>query len=89
MKLEAVGTEGVECIECDACNVCRLGFRSEVGDISIGLMSDEKSRSSLLSDCTRGLVGGFMTKLEEKDEDSDGARDPTLSRSIGGNLGSN
>lgn len=30
-----------------------------------------RSRSSLLSDWTRGLVGGLYTKLEENDDDSD------------------
>ncbi len=31
----------------------------------MGLTLDEKSNSSLLSDCTKGLVGGFNMKLEE------------------------
>jgi hypothetical protein len=30
-----------------------------------------RSKSSLLSDCTNGLVGGLYTKLDEKDEDKD------------------
>jgi hypothetical protein len=38
-------------------------------------MLEGKSKSSLLSDCTKGLVGALNTKLEEKDEDRDGARD--------------
>lgn len=38
--------------------------------ISIGIIPEENSRSSLLSDCTKGLVGGLSTKLDDKDEDS-------------------
>lgn len=58
--------------------------------MSIGLKFVVKSRSSLLSDCTKGLVGGFKTKLEESDEDKEGARERDLSSgSTGGNLGSN
>ena len=47
---------------------------------------EEKTRSSLLSDCTNGLVGAFMTKLEDKEEDIEGARYLALSISTGGNL---
>lgn len=58
----------------------------------MGLTPDDKSNSSLLSDCTRGLVGGFNMKLDEYDEESDGARDRTLSMkldlSAGGKRGS-
>jgi len=43
--------------------------------MSMELMLEEKSRSSLLSDCTNGLVGALNMKLEERDEESDGARD--------------
>jgi hypothetical protein len=31
----------------------------------IGFIPEEKSNSSLLSDCTNGLVGGFNMKLDE------------------------
>lgn len=43
--------------------------------ILIGSTRGEKSKSSLLSDCTKGLVGGFSTKLDEYEDDSEGARD--------------
>jgi hypothetical protein len=49
-------------------------------------MVEEKSRSSLLSDCTNGLVGAFITKLEDKEDDIEGARDLALSISTDGNL---
>lgn len=52
-------------------------------------MRGEKSTSSLVSDCTKGLVGGLRTKLEEYDEDKEGARDrDTLRKLAEGNLGS-
>jgi hypothetical protein len=89
LKLDAVGTEGVEWSECDACKVCLLGFLLKSGEISIALTGDESSRSSLLSDCTKGLVGGFKMKLDEYEDDKDGARDRGPSkRFTEGNLGS-
>ena len=54
--------------------VWRRRFLGRVGVMSIGFMSEDRSRSSLLSNCTSGLVGGFKTKLEERDEDIDGFR---------------
>ena len=42
-------------------------------------MYDDNSRSSLLSDWTRGLVGGFKIKLDEYEDDSEGARDRDFS----------
>lgn len=72
--------------------MCLLGFLEKFDVISMGLISDDRSSSSLLSDCTKGLVGGFSMKLEEYDEDSEGARDRVLSiesdLSAGGNRGS-
>ncbi len=57
--------------------------------MSMGLIPEERSKSSLLSDCTRGLVGGFRTKLDEYDDDREGARDRApSSRPGGGNRGS-
>lgn len=60
--------------------------------IVIGSTCEDKSSSSLLSDCTSGLVGGFKTKLDEYDEDKEGARERALliesSPSAGGNRGS-
>jgi hypothetical protein len=41
----------------------------------------ELSRSSLLSECTNGLVGGFKTKLDEKDEERDGSHEALVSTS--------
>jgi hypothetical protein len=43
--------------------------------MSIGYAFADRSRSSLLSDCTNGLVGGFRIKLDEYEDDSEGARD--------------
>jgi hypothetical protein len=72
--------------------VCLLGFLGKLEAISMGLTSDDRSSSSLLSDCTKGLVGGFNIKLDEYDEDSEGARDRARSMesdlSAGGNRGS-
>lgn len=69
--------------------MCLRGFLWNSGVIFIGLMRGENSESSLVSDCTNGLVGGFKTKLDEYDEDNEGARDrDAFSRSTGGNLGS-
>lgn len=52
-------------------------------------MRAENSPSSLVSDCTKGLVGGLKTKLEEYDEDKEGARDGDAPKPAEGNLGSN
>jgi hypothetical protein len=61
--------------------------------ISIGLIREDKSSSSLLSDCTKGLVGAFKTKLDDSEDDKEGARDraPSLVKflSADGNRGSN
>jgi len=58
----------------------------------MGFTYDDNSRSLLLSDCTKGLVGGFKTKLDDKDEDTEGARDrapkSVSSLSADGNRGS-
>jgi hypothetical protein len=55
----------------------------------MGSLRDGHSSSSLLSDWTKGLVGGFKTKLEEYDEESEvaRARAPSVC-SVDGNLGS-
>jgi hypothetical protein len=45
-------------------------------------MLDEKSSSSLLSDCTNGLVGALKTKLEEKEDEREGIRDRISSGSV-------
>lgn len=77
-------------MECDACKVWRRGFLFEL--ISIGYAFMDNSRSSLLSDCTSGLVGGFRIKLDEYDDDSEGARardaSSESSLSAGGNRAS-
>ena len=41
--------------------------------ISIGFTRDDRSSSSLLSDCTKGLVGGFKAKFDDRDDDIEGA----------------
>ena len=60
--------------------------------ISIGYIWEDKSSSSLLSDCTKGLVGAFKTKLDENEDDKEGARDrapsPANCLSADGNRGS-
>ncbi|EDN96965.1 hypothetical protein SS1G_01893 [Sclerotinia sclerotiorum 1980 UF-70] len=60
--------------------------------MSIGFKWELNSKSSLLSDCTKGLVGALSTKLEENEEDNDGARvlDPRSGSSLStdGNRGS-
>lgn len=38
-------------------------------------MIEDDSRSSFVSDWTKGLVGGLRTKLDENEEDNDGAPD--------------
>ena len=43
----------------------------EAAVISMGTMVDEYSGSSLLSDCTSGLVGALKTKVEENDDDNE------------------
>lgn len=73
------GPDGVELTEWEVWSVCRLGFLEKFGVISIGLTCEDKSNSSLLSDWTKGLVGGFKMKLDENDEDNEGARDRALS----------
>lgn len=92
LKLDVVATDGEECMECDGCKVCLREFRSNPRLISIGLIGEEKSKSSLLSDCTKGLVGGLNMKLDEYDDDREGARErgpKSVSRpSVGGNRGS-
>lgn len=42
-------------------------------------MELEHSRSSLLSDCTNGLVGGLYAKLEERDDEREEIPEPILS----------
>jgi len=89
LKDTDVGTEGVEWIDCEICKVCLRWFLCEDGVMSIGFIIDDKSKSSLLSDWTKGLVGGFSMKLDEYDDESEGARDRGLSiESGGGNRGS-
>lgn len=54
------------------CNVCLRGGRMGVlGSRSIECMDE----SSLLSDCTSGLVGCLNTKLEDRDDDRDDGED--------------
>lgn len=74
LKFAADGTDGVEYDEFVVFIVWRRALRCSPSVISIGLISEDRSRSSLLSDCTRGLVGAFKTKLEDRDEDMEGAR---------------
>lgn len=50
--------------------------------ISIGLIREDKSKSSLLSDCTSGLVGGLNIKLDEYEDESDGARERGSSNDV-------
>jgi hypothetical protein len=49
----------------------------------MGGMVEEYSGSSLLSDCTSGLVGALKTKVEENDDDSEAAIDGVCGSSIG------
>ena len=49
----------------------------------MGTMLEEYSGSSLLSDCTSGLVGALKTKAEENDDDSEAAIDGVWGSSIG------
>lgn len=42
--------------------------------IPTGFSRVSKSNSSLLSDCTKGLVGALRAKLEESEEDNEGVR---------------
>lgn len=57
--------------------------------MSMGYAFVDKSRSSLLSECTNGLVGGFRIKLDEYEDDKEGIRDrgsnSESSLSAGGN----
>lgn len=65
-KVVALGIDGVGYVECELCRVFRLlGLRWKCGEISIGLIFVANSMSSLLSDCTKGLVGAFKMKLDE------------------------
>jgi hypothetical protein len=89
LKLDTDGMEGVEWRECETCRVCLREFLLKSGVILIGSMRAENSPSSLVSDCTKGLVGGLKTKLEEYDEDKEGARDGDAPKPAEGNLGSN
>jgi hypothetical protein len=86
---EDVGIDDVDWTECDALRVCRLGFLCWAGVILIGLIFDDKSKSSWLSDCTKGLVGGLSMKLDEYDEESEGARDRGPSNEVNGSAGGN
>jgi hypothetical protein len=43
--------------------------------ISMGIMVEEYSGSSLLSDCTSGLVGALKMKVEENEDDKEAATD--------------
>lgn len=59
--------------------------------MSIGFIRADKSKSSLLSDCTKGLVGGLKAKLEAYEEDKEGALERLwveVKVSGDGNLGS-
>jgi hypothetical protein len=71
----AVERDGFERTEWGASKVCRRAALLRSGVMLIDFKFEAKSRSSLLSDCTNGLVGGFSTKLDEYDEDKEGARD--------------
>lgn len=51
--------------------------------ISIGTMVEEYSGSSLLSDCTSGLVGALKTKVEENEDDNEAAIDGVCGSGIG------
>ena len=50
------------------------------------VMGSDMSRSSLLSDWTRGLVGGLYTKLEDSEEDREDGTDLKSSVLVGAGI---
>ena len=63
--------------------MCRRLFFREFFSIFIGVIVDKYSGSSLLSECTSGLVGALKIKLDENEEDIEGAGDRLCESGIG------